>query len=39
MGSSPSSYAPKTIYLNVDGKIQKVSFIRVGKQRYFVVFC
>lgn len=25
MGSSSSSYAPKTIYLDVDGKVQKVS--------------
>lgn len=24
MGSSSSSYAPKTIYLDVDGKVQKV---------------
>ncbi|KAJ3591000.1 hypothetical protein NHX12_008947, partial [Muraenolepis orangiensis] len=28
MGSSSSSYAPKTIYLNVDGKVQKVVFSR-----------
>lgn len=27
MGSSSSSYAPKTIYLDVDGKVQKVSLI------------
>lgn len=25
MGSSSSSYAPKSIYLDVDGKVQKVS--------------
>lgn len=25
MGSSSSSYAPKTIYLDVDGKVQRVS--------------
>lgn len=25
MGSSSSSYAPKTIYLDVDGRVQKVS--------------
>lgn len=24
MGSSSSSYAPKSIYLDVDGKVQKV---------------
>lgn len=24
MGSSSSSYAPQTIYLDVDGKVQKV---------------
>ncbi|CAB1348522.1 unnamed protein product [Coregonus sp. 'balchen'] len=28
MGSSSSSYAPKTIYLDVDGKVQKVVFSR-----------
>ncbi|KAJ8276623.1 hypothetical protein COCON_G00083750 [Conger conger] len=28
MGSSSSSYAPKTIYLDVDGKVQKVIFSR-----------
>ncbi|KAG7267685.1 hypothetical protein CRUP_025391 [Coryphaenoides rupestris] len=28
MGSSSSNYAPKTIYLNVDGKVQKVVFSR-----------
>ncbi|TRY64855.1 hypothetical protein DNTS_006188 [Danionella cerebrum] len=28
MGSSSSSYAPKTIYLDVDGKVQKVLFSR-----------
>lgn len=27
MGSSSSSYAPKSIYLDVDGKVQKVSLI------------
>lgn len=27
MGSSSSSYAPKTIYLDVDGKVQKVGLI------------
>uniref|UniRef100_A0A8D3AYF5 Phosphodiesterase n=1 Tax=Scophthalmus maximus TaxID=52904 RepID=A0A8D3AYF5_SCOMX len=29
MGSSSSSYAPKTIYLDVDGKVQRVGPIRV----------
>uniref|UniRef100_A0A8C1ACV3 Phosphodiesterase n=1 Tax=Cyprinus carpio carpio TaxID=630221 RepID=A0A8C1ACV3_CYPCA len=28
MGSSSSSYAPKTIYLDVDGKVQRVIFSR-----------
>ncbi|XP_048839076.1 high affinity cGMP-specific 3',5'-cyclic phosphodiesterase 9A [Brienomyrus brachyistius] len=28
MGSSSSSYAPKTVYLDVDGKVQKVLFSR-----------
>lgn len=38
MGSSSSSYAPKTIYLDVDGKVQKVGLILV-KRLYFWVFC
>ncbi|MCJ8748798.1 hypothetical protein PDJAM_G00168710 [Pangasius djambal] len=28
MGSSSSSYAPKTVYLDVDGKVQRVIFSR-----------
>lgn len=27
MGSSSSSYAPKTVYLDVDGKVQRVSLM------------
>lgn len=31
MGSSSSSYAPKSIYLDVDGKVQKVDLILTEK--------
>lgn len=31
MGSSSSSYAPQTIYLDVDGKVQKVGPILAEK--------
>lgn len=39
MGSSSSSYAPKTIYLDVDGKVQKVGSIIVESLFiYLIVF-
>lgn len=34
MGSSSSSYAPKTIYLDVEGRVQKV-----GPAQQMFVFC
>ena len=38
MGSSSSSYAPKTIYLDVDGKVQKVGQISVKISYTFDLF-
>lgn len=35
MGSSSSSYAPQTIYLDVDGKVQKVGPILAEKQYFY----
>lgn len=38
MGSSSSSYAPKTVYLDVDGKVQKVGPISVEIIYFFDFF-
>ncbi|GAA6095772.1 uncharacterized [Tachysurus ichikawai] len=33
MGSSSSSYAPKTVYLDVDGKVQRGTYVVCRKQK------
>lgn len=38
MGSSSSSYAPKTIYLDVDGKVQKVGPTSLEKLHFLDLF-
>lgn len=37
MGSSSSSYAPKSIYLDVDGKVQKVDPILTKKDVFIPI--